>query len=147
MPRGVNPFGPDASQCVAAKPLDAIVRRFCIFPAGSPCYERMRPILRAITISTVIVVVYPFVVVALVWPLAALWGGPFGNTAYKALMMPLELPVFVMRLLNGSRDLGGRMPIEVLLLVFGWYFASNAAIYYLPVRLFLQWSEGRQRLR
>ena len=106
----------------------------------------MRPILRALTISTVIVVVYPFVVTAFGMSLHLLFGWPFASTAYQALMMPLELPVFVMRLVNGSRDLGGRMPIEVLLLVIGWYFASTAAIYYVPVRLFLQWREGYQKL-
>ena len=107
----------------------------------------MRPILRALTISTVIVVVYPFVVTTLGMSFHLLFGWPSGSTAYKALMMPLELPVFVMRLLNESQDLGGRMPIEVLLLVFAWYFASNAAIYYLAVRLFLEWREGRQKRR
>ena len=107
----------------------------------------MRPILRAITISTVIVVVYPFVVTAFGMSLHLLVGWPFASTAYKALMMPLELPVFVMRLLNGSRDLGGRMPIEVVLLMLGWFIASNAAIYYLPVRLCLEWRERNQKLR
>lgn len=109
-------------------------------------YHGMRPILRAITISTVIVVVYPFVVFAIVWTLTVLFGGPFGNSAGKALMMPLELPVFVMRLLNGSRDLGGRMPIELMVLMLGWFIASNAAIYYIPIRLFLQLREGNQKL-
>ena len=107
----------------------------------------MRPILRALTISTVIVVVYPFVVTTLGMSFHLLFGWPSGSTAYKALMMPLELPVFAMRLINGSRDLGGRMPIEVLVLMLGWFIASNAAIYYLPVRLFLQWHDNSQELR
>ena len=69
------------------------------------------------------------------------------RVALDALWMPLELPTFIMRSLFPSEHLAyGRAPIEQTLLVLGWFVAFNTALYYTPIRLFLQWQERKSRL-
>ncbi|MEQ1764384.1 MAG: hypothetical protein ABL984_14740 [Pyrinomonadaceae bacterium] len=107
----------------------------------------MKPILRSLTISGVIVVVYPIVVLAVVWPLGVLWGGPYANTVANALLMPLDLPGFIMRSLFSSEHFTyGRMPIEQSILMLGWFIAFNVVLYYIPIRLFIRWRDQARKL-
>lgn len=108
----------------------------------------MRPEIRALIASTIIVVGYPIVVLIVFTPIGVLMGGRSANPLLDALWMPLDFPGFVMRCLHPSELVGlGRVPIELMLSVLGWFFAFNTVLYYLPVRLFLQWRDGKQKLR
>ena len=108
----------------------------------------MKPILKALTISTVVVVGYPIVVFAVLVPFAVVELSPYqARVALNALWMPLELPTFIMCSLYPSEHLVyGRTPIEQTLLVLGWFVTFNTVLYYTPIRLFLQWRERKQNL-
>jgi hypothetical protein len=107
----------------------------------------MKPIPRALVISTIVVVVYPIVVLAVVLPLVVLWSGRFVTAVSNALMMPLDLPSFIMRSIHPSTYLDGRFRIELTIMLLCWYIVFNLVLYYVPIRLFLQWREQKIRLR
>jgi hypothetical protein len=108
----------------------------------------MKPILRSLTISTTVVVGYPIVVFAVLVSFAAFGLRPYqANAAFDTLLMPLNLPGFIMRTLYPSEHLiYGRMPIEQMVLVLGWFIAFNIVLYYIPIRLFLGWRDKARKL-
>ncbi len=106
----------------------------------------MKPILKSLLISTVIVVGYPFVVLGVAGPLAFLWGAPYSNSVSNSLLMPLGLPTFIMHSLYPSAHLFGRMPIELSILLLGWFIAFNVVIYCIPIRMLVEWRERKSRL-
>ncbi|HQU93529.1 MAG TPA: hypothetical protein PLK77_14585 [Pyrinomonadaceae bacterium] len=103
----------------------------------------MRPILKSLIISTTIVVGYPIVVMVVLAPFGILWGGPYIDRALSALMIPMGLPLFIMDSLYPS----GLLPRTPVLFVLVWFIAFNATLYYVPVRLLLEWRERKTRLR
>lgn len=76
-------------------------------------------------------------------PFAILWGGPYIDRALKAMMLPMRLPFQIMDFLYPNAPILRRPVLFILV----WFFAFNATIYYVPIRLFLQWREGKLKLR
>ena len=107
----------------------------------------MRPEIRALIASTVIVVVYPIVVLVITWPLGVLWGGQYASEVSRALIMPLDLPALIMRSFYPNALNGLRYQIDLIILILGSFIAFNAILYYVPIRLVLEWRESKQKLR
>ena len=108
----------------------------------------MKPVLKSLVISTVVVVGYPIVVFAIICPFAGVLLSPLrADALLNYLWMPLDLPGFTMRSLHPSEHVSlGRVPIEHTLLVLSWFIAFNAVIYYIPIRMFVEWREQKSRL-
>jgi len=107
----------------------------------------MKQVLKSLTISTAIVVGYPIVVFAVLAPFAGLWLTPYQTRlALDALYMPLALPTFIVRSFWPAESIThGRIPIEQTILMLGWFIAFNSVLYYVPIRLILQWREQKTR--
>lgn len=107
----------------------------------------MKPILRSVVASTVLVIAYPIALIIILTPFGILFGQPAFGSAMDVLMIPMALPVQIMEPLFSLAAPGGRMPIELTIFLLTWFVAFNATLYYVPVRLFLEWQEQRIRLR
>lgn len=103
----------------------------------------MNPVLKSLLISTVLVIAYPIAVLVVLTVLGILSGGASKGQALEALMMPMSLPRFVMRSLHPF----GAIPSRPVMFLLVWVIAFNATLYYVPVRLFLEWREQKIRLR
>ena len=61
--------------------------------------------------------------------------------------MPLDLPALIMRSFYPNALNVMRYQVDLIILMLGWFIAFNAILYYVPIRLVLEWREGKQKLR
>ena len=98
--------------------------------------------------STAVVVGYVLCLLLLLLPLSYLGlMGHWVRSIFDPLFMPLALPALVLSLLLPPGALAPRrLPIEQVILLVSWFFAFNIVIYYIPVRWFLEWQNGRTKM-
>lgn len=105
----------------------------------------MRGVVRALAISTLVVVWYT-VAVVLLWILFKGLFGDNGLNLVRPLSMPLELPWSIYRtILPIGAPHAGRPPIAYVFPLVGT-LGANIFLYYIPIRLLLQWREQNTKL-
>lgn len=107
----------------------------------------MRAAIKSLVISTVVVVGYMVILGGIACIAVPLLGAYRASGVIEALSTPLSLPMVVLQVFFGGADVlvHGKMQMVKITLLLGWFVTLNSVLYYIPIRMFLNWRESRAK--